>query len=60
VRLADAGESIVDALERSEISETNEDDLGEEKIAALAEIICLAGDEPETKSGRLVRADGSD
>jgi hypothetical protein len=52
--------SIVDALGRSEISETNEDDLGDEKIAALAEIICLAGDEPETKSGRLVRADGSD
>jgi hypothetical protein len=31
VRLADATESIVDALERLEISETKEDDLSEEK-----------------------------
>ena len=29
VRLADAGESIVDALERLEIPKTNEDDLSE-------------------------------
>ena len=53
VRLADAGESIIDALERSEISETNEEDLSEEQVEALAEIICRAGDEPETKSAAL-------
>lgn len=45
--------SIVDALERLEISETDKDDLSEEKIETLAEIICRAGDEPETKSAAL-------
>ena len=34
--------------------ETNEDDASEEKIAALAEIICRAGDEPATKSAALL------
>ena len=53
VRLAEAGGSIVDALERSEISETNEEDLSEEKIEALAEIICRTGGGPETKSAAL-------
>src|ERR1041384_432601 len=53
VRRADAGERVIDALERSEISETNEDDLSGEKVEALAEIICRAGDEPETKSAAL-------
>jgi hypothetical protein len=53
VRRADAGERVIDALERSEISETNEDDSSEERVEALAEIICRAGDEPETKSAAL-------
>lgn len=53
VRRADAGERVIDALERSEISETNEDDLSEERVEALAEIICRARDEPETKSAAL-------
>ena len=53
MRLADAGESIVDALERLEISETKEDDLSEEKIEALAEITCRTGYEPETNSAAL-------
>ena len=53
VRRADAGERVIDALERSEISETGEDNSGEEKVEALAEIICRAGDEPETKSAAL-------
>ena len=53
VRLADAGESIVNALERFEISESSEDDLCEAKLEALAEIICRAGNEPETKSAAL-------
>ena len=53
VRIADAGESIVDALRRSEVSETNEEDLSKERSEALAEIICRAGNEPETKSAAL-------
>jgi hypothetical protein len=53
VRRADAGESIVAALERSEISESNEEDWSEERIETLAEIICRAGDEPATKTAAL-------
>jgi hypothetical protein len=53
VRLADAGESIVAALERSEISETIEEDWSEERIETLAKIICRTGDEPDTKSAAL-------
>jgi hypothetical protein len=53
VRRADAGESIVAALERSEISETNERDWNEERIETLAEIICRAVDEPANKSAAL-------
>jgi hypothetical protein len=53
VRRVDAGESIADALERSKISETDQDDSSEERVEALAEIICRAGDEPETKSASL-------
>ena len=53
VRRADAGESIVDALTDAEISETNAEDSSEERVEALAEIICRAGDEPESKSAAL-------
>jgi hypothetical protein len=53
VRRADAGDSIVAALERSEISESDEEDWSEERIETLAEIICRAGDEPGTKSAAL-------
>jgi len=45
VRRADAGEEIVDTTELSPTIETNEDDSSEEKIEALAEIICRASDE---------------
>jgi len=45
VRRADAGEKIFDATDFSLESESNEDDSNEEKIEALAEIICGAGDE---------------
>ena len=45
VRRADAGESIVDALDFSQTPDANEDDASEGKIEALAEIICRAGDE---------------
>ena len=45
VRRADAGEKIIETTTFSETSETNGDDSNEEKIEALAGIICRAGDE---------------
>jgi hypothetical protein len=51
VRSADAGEDVIDNLQSLE---TNEDDSSDEKIAALAEMICRAGDEPATKSAALL------
>jgi len=45
VRRADAGEKIIETTEFSQTQEGNEDDSHEEKIEALAEIICRAGDE---------------
>jgi hypothetical protein len=51
VRRADAGEDVIDNMQRLE---TSEDDSGEEKIEALTEMICRAGDEPETKSAALL------
>ncbi|MEN3325395.1 MAG: hypothetical protein V7638_202 [Acidobacteriota bacterium] len=45
VRRADAGEQIIDTTSFSETFEDNEDDSSEEKIEALAEIICRAGEE---------------
>jgi hypothetical protein len=42
---AEAGENIVDTFESLRTSNTDEDDSSEEKIEALAEIICQAGDE---------------
>ena len=53
VRRADAGESIPGTVEFWEIADTNENDLDDGKIQALAEIICRSGDEPETKSAAL-------
>src|SRR5215213_5464052 len=45
VRRADAGETIIDTTDFSQTLETNEDDSSEEKIEALAEVICNASDE---------------
>jgi hypothetical protein len=45
VRRADAGESIGDTFDFSQTPETNEGDSSEEKIEALAEIICRGGDQ---------------
>jgi hypothetical protein len=50
VRRADAGEAIVDTLDFEEPPENKKDD---EKIAALTEMICRAGDEPDIKSAAL-------
>ena len=49
VRRADAGETVIDSEGFLKISSTDE-----EKIAALAEMICRAGDEAETKSAALL------
>ena len=44
VRRADAGETIIDTIDFSQIPETNNADSIEQKISALSEIICRAGD----------------
>jgi hypothetical protein len=49
----EAGEIIIDNLNFSQTPPTN-DDSSEEKIEALAEMICRAGDEPGTKSAALL------
>jgi len=54
VRRADAGEAIIDALDLPETPETGIDLSSEEKVQALTELICRAGDEPETKSAALL------
>ena len=46
VRRADAGESIIGAIDFSQTPETSEDDSSEAKIETLAEMICSAGEEP--------------
>ena len=50
VRRADAGEDVIDNLQALETSEYQ----SSEKIEALIEMICRAGDEPETKSAALL------
>jgi len=53
VRRADAGETIIDH-HLNVVPTQREDSSSEEKIAALAAMICRAGDEPETKSAALL------
>ena len=45
VRRASAGERIVDSVDFTLEPDANEDDSNKEKVEALAEIICRAGDE---------------
>jgi hypothetical protein len=62
VRRADAGKLIVNTRSGtlidtdvfSQTPATMEDDSDEERIKALAEMICRAGDEPGTKSAALL------
>jgi hypothetical protein len=54
VRRVDAGQAIVDTLDLEETSETNKDDFNDEKIEALTEMICRAGDEPGTRAAALL------
>src|SRR5215213_6170460 len=44
VRRADAGERIIESLDLSQTPETNEDDSSEDRIEALAEIICRSNE----------------
>ena len=54
VRRADAGEAILDRMDFSETPGTSQAGFNEDKIEALAEMICRAGDEAETKSAALL------
>ena len=54
VRRADAGEAIVDTLDFEETPETSNDDSNKEKIEALMEMICRAGDEQGTRAAALL------
>lgn len=53
VRRIDAGETVNDDFFVS-TPQTFTDDSSEEKIQALSDLICRAGDEPETKSAALL------
>ena len=53
VRIVDAGESIVDSIDVA-TSLASEDDSIDEKIEALVDMICRAGDEPERRSAALL------
>jgi len=54
VRRTDAGEVVSDTLDFSETTESIDDGPSQEKIEALAEMICRPGDEPATKSAALL------
>ncbi len=54
VRRADAGETIIDNIHVPQTRQANNNDASEEKIEALAAMICRAGDEPATKSAALL------
>jgi len=54
VRRADAGETLFDTVDFSQTPDTSEHHSSNEKIEALVEMICRAGDEPETKAAALL------
>lgn len=54
VRRADAGQPIVETVGFEMASDTDKNDANDGKIEALIELICRAGDEPETKSAALL------
>jgi hypothetical protein len=54
VRRADAGEALFDTVDFSHTPDTSEHHSSNEKIEALVEMICRAGDEPETKAAALL------
>ena len=55
VRRADGGEGIdLDTIDFSQAPASGEDDSSEDRIGALTEMICRAGDEAGTKSAALL------
>src|SRR5829696_1005600 len=54
VRRVDAGEIIIDTVDFTRAPQNHEDESRKEKIEALTEMICRAGDEPGTKSAALL------
>ena len=54
VRRADAGETLFDTVDFSQTPDASDHDSRDEKVEALAEMICRGGDEPETKSAALL------
>jgi hypothetical protein len=50
----DAGEAIMETVDFSQEPHTISEDRSEEKIEALMDMICRAGDEPQTKSAALL------
>ena len=54
VRRADAGETLFDTIDFSQTPDTGDHHSSDERVEALAGIICRAGDEPETKSAALL------
>ena len=54
VRRADAGETLFDTVDFSKIPDSGEYHSGDEKIEALVDMVCRAGDEPETKAAALL------
>lgn len=53
VRRAEAGEEMFDTVDVNGVAETDSGDSHDEKIAALIEIICRVGNEPDIKSAAL-------
>ncbi len=49
VRRADAGETNMETIDFSQTPAANDDHSSDEKIEALAEMICCVGDDPGTK-----------
>jgi hypothetical protein len=54
VRRADAGETLFDTLDFSQEPDTSQCHSSDEKVEALAEMICRGRDQPETKSAALL------
>jgi len=54
VRRVDAGERIIDTIDFTQTPETDNANADEERIEALTEILCRAGDEPEIKAAALL------
>jgi hypothetical protein len=54
VRRAAQDEPLFDTVDFSQTPDTNDRDASNEKVEALAQMLCRAGDEPETKSAALL------